>query len=145
MALNDETEQTNESRSAHDAAQHFPLARRSLRLWDANAPTATKGNVMAISVFFRPTSFTQEQYEEALKQLEAMGQAAPRGRLFHACSGTGDKLTVFDIWESQEAFDEFGNTLMPILDQMEVDPGIPGISALNNVIRGSSLKDGPNK
>jgi hypothetical protein len=100
---------------------------------------------MAISVFFRPTSMTLEQYNEALSQLEGAGQKSPPGRLFHACSGSGDKITVFDIWDSQESFEEFGQTLMPILDQMEIDPGIPAISALNNVLRGSNLKDGPNQ
>jgi hypothetical protein len=106
---------------------------------------ATKGNIMAISVFFRPSSMTLEQYNEIMNQLEGAGQKSPRGRLFHASSGTGDKITVYDIWDSQDSFEEFSQTLMPILDRMEIDPGIPAISALNNVIRGSNLKDGPNQ
>ena len=100
---------------------------------------------MAISVFFRPGSMTLEQYNEINTQLDAAGLKAPPGRLFHACSGTGDKLTVFDIWESQDAFEEFSQALMPFMDRMEIDPGIPAIAALNNVIRGSDLKDGANQ
>ena len=30
---------------------------------------------------------------------------------------------VFDVWTSQEAFDRFAKTLMPILQQLGVDPG----------------------
>jgi len=39
------------------------------------------------------------------------------------------------VWESQEAFDAFGETLMPILDSVEVDPGIPAIAPVHNIIQ----------
>jgi hypothetical protein len=32
---------------------------------------------------------------------------------------------VYDIWESQETFDAFGATLMPILGELGIDPGQP--------------------
>jgi hypothetical protein len=90
---------------------------------------------MAISITFRPTAMNLDQYNEVLKQLEAAGMSKPPGRIYHACSGTGDRLTVFDVWESQEAFDAFGETLMPILDSVEVDPGIPAIAPVHNIIQ----------
>lgn len=100
---------------------------------------------MAISIFFRPGSMTLEQYNEIMAKLEEAGQKSPPGRLFHAASGSGDKITVFDIWDSQDSFEEFGQTLMALMDRMEIDPGIPAISALNNVVRGANLKDGANQ
>jgi len=79
---------------------------------------------------------TLDQYNETLKQLEASGAGSPAGRLLHVCSGSGDKLTVFDVWESQEAFEGFSEYLMPILDVLEIDPGIPAISTVNNILHG---------
>jgi hypothetical protein len=34
---------------------------------------------------------------------------------------------VFDVWTSQAAFDKFGKTLMPILQQLGIDPGQPSV------------------
>jgi hypothetical protein len=90
---------------------------------------------MAISITFRPTSMDLEQYNEIIKQLEGAGMGKPAGRLYHACSGSGDRLTLFDVWESQDAFEAFSQYLMPILDSVEVDPGIPAIATINNIIQ----------
>ena len=46
------------------------------------------------------------------------------------------KINVFDVWESQEAFDAFGATLMPILTELGVDPGAPMAMPVHNVIVG---------
>jgi hypothetical protein len=43
---------------------------------------------------------------------------------------------VFDIWESQEAFDAFGSTLLPIMSGLGVDPGAPMVARVHNVIAG---------
>ena len=66
----------------------------------------------------------------------AAGAGTPPGRLHHICFGSGDKLQVFDIWESQQAFDAFGETLMPILDEVGLDSGQPTIEPVHNVIPG---------
>jgi hypothetical protein len=44
--------------------------------------------------------------------------------------------TFFDVWESQEAFEAFGATLLPILSAAGVDPGAPMITEAHNVIPG---------
>jgi hypothetical protein len=41
---------------------------------------------------------------------------------------------VFDVWESQETFEAFGETLMPILGELGVDAGQPNIAPVHNVI-----------
>jgi hypothetical protein len=51
----------------------------------------------------------------------------PPGRSYHASFGPNDKLMVFDVWTSQAAFDKFGKTLMPILQQLGIDPGQPSV------------------
>jgi hypothetical protein len=43
---------------------------------------------------------------------------------------------VFDIWESQEKFEAFGATLVPILSGLGVDSGEPMVARVHNVIEG---------
>ncbi len=91
---------------------------------------------MALALLFTPKLMTADQYNECIKRLEKAGAAAPKGRLYHACFGTGNQLRVLDIWESQETFEKFGQTLMPILQQLGIDPGQPAITPVHNVIKG---------
>jgi len=79
---------------------------------------------------------TAQQYDEAIRRLEAAGVGKPAGRLHHVCFGTGDKLKVVDIWESEEAFQKFGETLMPIMQEIGLDPGQPSTEPVHNILRG---------
>ena len=76
------------------------------------------------------------QYDEVIRRLDAAGAGKPDERRYHAGFGSGDKLQVFDIWESQEAFDKFGEMLMPILQQVGFDLGKPMTERVHNVIHG---------
>jgi hypothetical protein len=89
---------------------------------------------MAIGIYFNPESMNATQYDEAIKRLEAAGAGKPQGRLYHACFGSGDKLQVFDVWESQATFDKFGETLMPIMKEIGLDPGQPMVEPVHNTI-----------
>jgi hypothetical protein len=35
---------------------------------------------------------------------------------------------VFDVWESEESFQAFGETLVPIMTDLGADPGPPQVS-----------------
>ena len=91
---------------------------------------------MAISVYINPESATAAQYDEIIRRLDAAGAGKPAGRLYHACFGSGDKLQVFDIWESQQAFDKFGETMMPIVQEVGVNLGQPMVEPVHNLIQG---------
>ncbi|HVT61505.1 MAG TPA: hypothetical protein VHR45_24300 [Thermoanaerobaculia bacterium] len=91
---------------------------------------------MALAFAFSPASMNAKQYDECIRQLAAAGAGAPAGRLYHACYGDGDKLRVFDIWESKEHFDRFGEILKPILERLGVDPGQPDVQTVHRVIKG---------
>lgn len=91
---------------------------------------------MAIAATFTPASMTAAQYDEIIRRLEAAGAGAPAGRLHHVCMGTGSNLRVTDIWESEEALGTFAGTLMPILQEIGVDPGQPDIAPVHNTIAG---------
>jgi len=90
---------------------------------------------VAIAVYFHPASFTASQYDDCIKRLEAAGAGTPAGRLHHSSFGSPDSLMVYDVWESQETFEAFGQTLMPILGAMGVDPGQPDIMPIHHVIQ----------
>ena len=89
---------------------------------------------MALALLFTPSSMTAEQYDEVIRQLETAGVGSPAGRRYHVCFGTGARLRVLDVWDSQEAFNAFGQTLMPILQQVGLDPGQPEIAEVHNEI-----------
>jgi len=91
---------------------------------------------MAIAIVFTPPSMDAAKYDEIIRRLNEAGQGAPAGRLYHACYGSGDRLRVFDVWDSRESFENFGQTLMPILQEMGVDPGQPEFSEIHNTIEG---------
>ncbi len=91
---------------------------------------------MALAFYFNPTGFTRDKYDETLKQLDAAGAGAPEGRTLHVAFETNGDIQVFDIWESQAAFEAFGATLLPIMGAAGVDPGEPMVATVHNVIEG---------
>jgi hypothetical protein len=91
---------------------------------------------MAITVTFTPPSMTTAQYDEIIRRLEQAGAGAPQGRLYHVCYGSGDQLRVTDVWASSETFERFGQVLMPILQELGVDPGQPTIRPAHNIVAG---------
>jgi hypothetical protein len=91
---------------------------------------------MALGFYFTPAGFTPEKYDAALSQLAAAGAGAPAGRSYHIALESDGTIQVFDIWESQEEFEAFGATLIPIMTGLGVDPGSPMVAPVHNVIAG---------
>ena len=91
---------------------------------------------MAIGIYFGEGNFPADHYDEAISRLEAAGAGAPQGRSYHVALEAEGKINVFDVWESQEAFDAFGATLIPILTELGIDPGPPAVMPVRNVIAG---------
>ena len=91
---------------------------------------------MALSIYFAPKGMTAEVYDTVIERLTEAGAAAPEGRSFHCAFAAGDGLHVIDVWDSLEAFQAFGATLMPILADAGVDPGEPRVAEVHNIIAG---------
>ena len=92
---------------------------------------------MAVALYFAPPAgMSGQQYDQITAELEAAGAGAPDGRTYHAAFGTDDRVMVFDVWESMEQFERFGETLMPILQRNGVDPGEPQHAEVRNVMTG---------
>jgi hypothetical protein len=91
---------------------------------------------MALGIYFVHEGFTPDKYSNAIKQLEEAGAGAPKGRTFHVALESNGTIQVFDIWESQEDFDAFGQTLIPILSELGVELKEPMVASVHNVIQG---------
>lgn len=79
------------------------------------------------------------KYDEVIRRLIAAGAGHPAGREYHVCFGTDGVLQVLDVWTSVEAFQRFGETLIPILTSLGIDPGQPRIEPAHNVIVPSAV------
>jgi len=84
----------------------------------------------------RPQPVAFRSCPAVIKRLEAAGAGAPVGRLYHVALETDGTIQVFDDWDSQESFDKFGETLVPILNELGAPRGEPIISTVHNIIEG---------
>ena len=91
---------------------------------------------MAVGYYLHPESMSAEQYDRVTRRLEDAGAGSPPGRSYHSAFQVGGGIHVFDVWDSEEQFNEFGKTLMPILQEEGLDPGQPDVSPIHNVIVG---------
>ena len=91
---------------------------------------------MALGFYFTPSSFPVSTYDAVISRLEAAGAGAPAGRLYHAALETDGQIQVFDVWDSQESFEAFGATLLPIMAEFGADHGQPQVSPVHNIIEG---------
>ncbi|MFI5185945.1 MAG: hypothetical protein ACHQF0_04435 [Chitinophagales bacterium] len=74
------------------------------------------------------------QYDECIRRLEAAGAGNPKGRLYHVCYGDPTNLRVTDVWDNVENFEKFGQTLMPILNEIGINPGQPDVYPVHSII-----------
>ena len=74
-----------------------------------------------IAVYVKPDALTVEQYNKAGAALNASG-ANLEGRKHHSCFGEDGQLMVFEIWDSQEAYDAFTAYLRPVLQEIGITP-----------------------
>jgi RNA polymerase sigma factor (sigma-70 family) len=91
---------------------------------------------MALGFYITAKGFTQERYDTTTVQLEEAGAGAPDGRISHVALETNGEIQVFDVWESQEAFDAFGVTLLPILAAAGIEMNEPMVARVHNEIKG---------
>jgi hypothetical protein len=93
---------------------------------------------MALGLYFQPKGFTPAIYDTVTKQLEQAGAGFGKvpGRTFHCAMEANGAISVFDVWESEEQFKKFGETLLPIMNKLGVDPGQPMVMRVHNVKNG---------
>ena len=97
---------------------------------------------MAIVAVFQSPTLTQAKYEETVRRitggrprLEKPADWPVEGLLVHAAGQGPNGFRVVDVWQSKEAFERFGEKLMPILKaagiegQPEIYPAHTFVSA----------------
>jgi len=89
---------------------------------------------MTVGFYITGKGFTTEKYDTTTVQLEEAGAGAPAGRISHVALESGGEIQVFDIWESQAAFDAFGETLIPILTAAGIELNEPMVAQIHNTI-----------
>jgi len=77
-----------------------------------------------IGVYIRPEAMTVDQYRSIDAEVRASG-VNPDGLKMHSCFSEGASLAIFDVWESREAFDAFGKTLLPAVEKLGISLGTP--------------------
>ena len=83
---------------------------------------------MAVVLVHQGAGLTQERYEEAVRRLtggksrlESPDDWPVEGLLIHAAGESPGGFRVVDVWESEEAVQRFGATLIPILKEIGVE------------------------
>lgn len=76
------------------------------------------------AIYITTDNMTTELHAEGRRRLSDAG--APEAAMkLHSVFGEEGKLQVFDVWESQEAFDQFLGYLVPILDDLGITLAAP--------------------
>jgi hypothetical protein len=97
---------------------------------------------MSVVVRYNPASLTAAKYDEAVQRVNnELGLSEtdpPEGCDLHVCFGTDGDLRISEIWESREQWEAFGEKLMPILQQVGIDPGQPDVYEVHRL----EMRDG---
>jgi hypothetical protein len=89
----------------------------------------------AIVAHFDVADMSVQQYEQTLNDLGGIGA----GCLHHVAARKGDGMVVIDVWESEEALNEFSKTLIPILQSHGVTPVQPVVLPVQNMLTGAAV------
>jgi hypothetical protein len=93
---------------------------------------------MAFGLYFQPSGFSPDVYDQAIKELDSAGAGfgSVPGRTFHCAMDVDGSIAVFDIWDSMEQFERFGEKLVPIMSKLGADPGQPMVATIHNLQNG---------
>jgi hypothetical protein len=79
-------------------------------------------------VVHQTPSLTRERYEEVIRRLSGGKARADSledlpfdGLLVHVAGETENGFVIFDVFESQEAFDRFGEVVSPIAREVGIE------------------------
>jgi hypothetical protein len=88
-----------------------------------------------VVIQFNFPNVSLKQYDGVWDDLRSKGHTHPKGLISHVDAQTPDGgLLVVDVWESQEAFDEFGKILMPSIAKNDIPMVQPKIFPAHYVL-----------
>jgi hypothetical protein len=85
--------------------------------------------VMPIVAVFQSPTLTREKYDASVRMLtggrktrmDSPGDWPVKGILAHVAGQTQNGFRVVDVWESADAFRQFGEKLRPILKEVGIE------------------------
>ena len=88
-----------------------------------------------ILVHFDFPNANSVQYDNVWKDLIAQGYEHPKGLLYHVgAAKAGGGWVVMDVWESEDAFRNFGDVLLPLIQKNDLPPVQPKIFPVHNIV-----------
>lgn len=94
-----------------------------------------------VVIHFEFPNITQQQYDAVWEDLRKSSNPNPKGLLFHVGARKADGgLFVTDVWESEQAFEEFGKTLFPLIEKHDIPKIQPAIMPVYYVYEGTKEK-----
>ncbi|MFY7840073.1 MAG: hypothetical protein ACOVP7_07335 [Lacibacter sp.] len=91
-----------------------------------------------IVVEFNVAGGTERQYNQIWDDLKNAGYEHPNGIISHVGFAKPGAWCVVDVWESQEAFDEFSKALVPLLEKNVFKEGRPVVYPAHYVYIGET-------
>lgn len=82
---------------------------------------------MAVVIVHQGPGLTRESYEEAVRRLtgkarlESPADWPVEGVLVHTAGDAEGGFRIVDVWESEEAVQRFGETLMPVMQELGIE------------------------
>ncbi|MDT9696861.1 hypothetical protein [Streptomyces sp. P17] len=96
---------------------------------------------MSVVVVFELPGMTRAQYEQSAEKVAGRpgGVTSPAdwpvaGLISHTSAPTPEGWLVVDVWESEEAFRQFGETIVPILQELGVPDAKPKVYPTHTVV-----------
>ena len=86
-----------------------------------------------IVALFNVVGYTAEQYSQVIKEMEGAGKLKDPAYIHRVVAQQTDGLLIMDVWESEEALNEFSETLVPILIKNGVTPVQPTLLPLLDI------------
>ena len=82
---------------------------------------------MAVVIVHQGAGLTRESYEETVRRLtgkarlESPADWPVEGVLVHTAGEAEGGFRIVDVWESEEAVKRFGETLMPVMQELGIE------------------------
>ena len=82
---------------------------------------------MPVVLIYQGPSLTRERYEQTIHKLtgkprpDSLSDWSFDGLLLHVAGESPQGFRVIDVWQSEEAFNRFGEALAPLLKEAGID------------------------